>query len=335
MENEKSKKIMYRKPDNIPKNITPSEITVNNSINGLPLGAYVTNIYEFWRKGYDGSGVIIGIIDDGVNANHPALIRCPDKSKKVLGQYTFVSGGRTPNATAEHGTAVAGLVAGWSSDGYRGMAPNSKLYSFNVFDTEGDADPNDIVSAVHKAIELGCHVINMSLGSPDSYTRLHNVVKRAFNFNIPCVCSAGNSGPDTVEYPAAYPECISVGSVRYSYSSGNIAESSFSSTNTEVDCCAVGENVLLLNAQTDGYMYGSGTSFSTPIVTGFIAVLRHYLLNKRTNVKIVLTVDVIKNAMYANTLDLFELGKDNESGVGFIFRRGVINSPIIVKTFGT
>lgn len=329
----KKTNIVYRKPDNIEKNIKPHELSPGNSINGLPLGAYVTNVYEFWRKGIDGTGVVVAVIDDGVNANHPALLKCPDKTQKVLGQFTYVSGGRIPNQTAEHGTAVAGLISGWSDQGYRGMAPNSKIYSFNVFDTEGGADPNDIVTAVHKAIDLGCNLINMSLGSPESATRLLNVVKRAYNNNIPCICSAGNSGPNTVEYPAAYPESISVGSVGYNYSTGLITQSSFSSTNSQVDCCAVGENVMIADASNGKYTLGSGTSFSAPIVTGFVALLRHYLLNKQTNIKTTLTVDVIKNALYANTLDLFALGRDNQSGVGFVFRRGVLNSPIIVKTF--
>ena len=171
----------------------------------------------------------------------------------------------------------------------------------------------------------------MSLGSSTSTERLKNVVKRAWNFNIPCICASGNEGPDTVLYPAAYPECISVGSVRYNYTDGLVTESSFSSTNSQVDCCAVGEDVLVLDSITNKYMSESGTSFSAPIVTGFVALLRQYMINKGLNV---LTVDKMKNILYSNSLDLFSLGKDNQSGVGFVFRRGNKDSPIIVKTFG-
>lgn len=324
---------MFRKPYTlIDKTKKLGEISPGNTIDGAPLGIYVTNVYDFWRKGYDGTGVIIGLIDDGIDTAHPALLHCPDRTKKILGQYTFVSGGRTANKTAEHGTAVAGLISGWQDAGYKGMAPGSKIYSFNVFDIDGDADPNDIVTAVHKAIELGCHVINMSLGSSISTERLKNVVKRAWNFNIPCVCASGNDGPDTVLYPAAYPECISVGSVKYNYTNGSITESSFSSTNSQVDCCAVGEDVLVLDSISNKYMLDSGTSFSTPIVTGFIALLRQYMINKGLSV---LTVDKMKNILYSNSLDLFSLGKDNKSGVGLIFRRGIKDSPIIIKTFGS
>lgn len=335
MDKVSTKKQMIKKPIGISKDIKISEISPGNSINGLPLGGYVTNVQELWRKGYDGTGVIIGVIDDGVNATHPALIRCPSKSKKVIAEYNFVSGGRTPNTNKEHGTAVAGLITGWTSDGYRGMAPNSRIYSFNVYDTDDNADPDDVVMAVHKAIELGCHIINISSGSLEPYTRLLNVIRRAYNFNIPCVCSAGNSGPNTIEYPAGYPESISVGSVHYNYTNGTITQSSFSSTNNQVDCCAVGENILILLAGTSGYTMASGTSFSTPITTGFMALLRQYILNKQINVKTTLTVEVMKNLLYANTLDLFTLGKDNMSGVGFIFRKGSINTPLTVKTFGT
>lgn len=323
---------MFRKPyTTITDTKKLGEISTGYSINGAPLAIYVTNVYDFWSKGYDGSGVIVGVIDDGVDTSHPALLHCPDKSKKILGTYTFVSGGRTPNKTAEHGTAVAGLISGWQDTGYRGMTPGSKIYSFNVFDINGEADSNDIVTAVHKAIELGCHVINMSFGSTTSTERLKNVVKRAWNFNIPCVCAAGNDGPDTVLYPAAYPECISVGSVKYNYSNGSITESSFSSTNSEVDCCAVGENVLVLDSETKKYMVESGTSFSAPIVSGFMVLLRQYLIKKNMSM---LTVDKMKNILYSNTLDLFTLGRDNQSGVGLVFRRGIKDSPIIIKTFG-
>lgn len=329
------KKQMIKNPLGLLSTIKIPEISPGNTINGLPLGAYVTNVYDFWRKGIDGTGIIVGIIDNGVNASHPSLLRCPDRSKKIIAEYNFVSGGRTPNTKKEHGTAVAGLITGWTSDGYRGMAPNSRIYSFNVFDTNGEADVNDVVNAVHKAIELGCHIINLSIGSPESNTRLSNVIKRAYNFDIPCICSAGSEGPNTVNYPAAYPESISVGSVLYNYTLGTITKSSFSSTNDQIDCCAVGENILVLDATTNGYTLASGTSFSTAITTGFMALSRQYIINKQINVKTLLTVEVMKNLLYANTLDLFSLGKDNSSGVGFIFRRGITNSPIIIKTHGS
>ena len=329
-----NKKHMFKKPyTSLTADVKRlGEISHGFSINGAPLAIYVTNVYDFWRKGYDGNGVIVGVIDDGVDKTHPALLHCPDKSKKILGEFTYVTGGRVATKKPEHGTAVAGLISGWQDAGYKGMAPGSKIYSFNVFDTDGEADSNDIVTAVHKAIELGCHVINMSLGSTQPSDRLKNVVKRAWNFNIPCICAAGNEGPDTVLYPAAYPECISVGSVKYNYTNGTIIESSFSSTNPEVDCCAVGENVLVLDATTKKYMVDHGTSFSTPIVSGFVVLLRQYLINKNLHV---LTVDKIKNVLYSNTLDLFTIGRDNRSGVGLVFRRGIKDSPITVKTFGS
>lgn len=330
-----TEKVVCKKPkyNIIKNNIKASEISPGNSINGLPLGAYVTNVNEFWRKGYDGTGMIIGIIDDGVDSSHPALSMCPDKSKKLLGEFTFVTGGRVPDTTRQHGTAVAGLISGWSAKGYRGMAPNSKIYSFRVFDTDGEATVDDIVDAMHKAIDLGCNIINMSLGFSKSIQRLSDGIKFAYNRNILCICSAGNDGPNTVDYPAAYPESISVGSVKYDYKTGKIVMSSFSSTNSQVDCCAVGEDVLACNSETNGYYIVSGTSFSAPIVTGFMALLYQYIKNKQINVKTTLTSDVMTNLLYANTLDLFSLGRDNDSGVGFVFRKGLQGEPIIVKTF--
>lgn len=317
----------------VKNNIKISEISPGNSINGLPLGAYVTNVNDFWRKGYDGTGLIIAVIDDGIDQNHPALISCPDKSQKVLGEFTFVSGGRIPQIGKQHGTAVAGLISGWSQKGYRGMAPNSKLYSFNVFDTDDEATVDDIVTAMHKAIDLGCNIINLSLGQTTYNQRLTNAIKFAFARNILCVCSAGNLGPNTVLYPAAVPEAISVGSVRYNYATGRILESSFSSTNNNVDCCAVGEGLLACNSITNDLFIVSGTSFSTAIVTGFLAILYQYIKNKQVNTMTTLTSDVITNLLYANTLDLFTLGRDNVSGVGFVFKKGINGQPIVVRTF--
>jgi len=63
-----------------------------------------------YKNGYDGSGIIIAVIDTGVDYNHPDLFGFGEDGK-VIGGYDFVENDKTPIDTNGHGTEVAGIIA--------------------------------------------------------------------------------------------------------------------------------------------------------------------------------------------------------------------------------
>lgn len=165
-----------------------------------------------------------------------------------------------------HGTSVAGIIAAKENDiGITGVADNVKLYSAKVLDENNQAPLGRVVEAINWAIEKNVNIINMSLGISTYSKILHNAIKEATDRGILVVCAAGNGGE--VEYPAAFPETIAVGSVN---PDGTISENS--SVGKEIDVVAPGEQIVSVTA-FDGVIATGGTSMAAPHVTGIAARL--------------------------------------------------------------
>lgn len=165
-----------------------------------------------------------------------------------------------------HGTSVAGLIAAEKNQtGISGIAQNVDLYSARVLSDDDSGDISNIVKALEWAIEKNVNIINMSFSTPQNYSELEQIVKKAYKKGILLIAAAGNNGK--TEYPAAYPEVVSVGSVD---STGKVCE--FSASSEEVELLAPGECVV-----TSGLLGGSvvlsGTSLSAPCVAGVAALL--------------------------------------------------------------
>ncbi len=113
------------------------------------------------QEGFEGQGIKIGIIDTGIDFNHPDLFGFgPDG--KVTGGYNFIDNNEKPIDTTGHGTEVAGIIAADGS--LKGVAPKAKLFAYKV-SSNGDSVSSDlIVKAIHRAIDDKVNVINISLG---------------------------------------------------------------------------------------------------------------------------------------------------------------------------
>jgi minor extracellular serine protease Vpr len=185
-----------------------------------------------------GDGVKVGIIDSGIDPHHP-FFAC-DEDKVVLGGV-YASGvmGVGVDIIFDHGTHVAGTVAGCPIEGdtehapewlpageyISGVAPGAQLYDYNVFPGfgggfiafGGSAFSHDIASALEDAVEDEMDVVNLSLGGtqrgPNDF--LDMALNAVVDAGVVAAVSAGNegSGEATVGSPGTAANAITVGAV--------------------------------------------------------------------------------------------------------------------------
>lgn len=166
-----------------------------------------------------------------------------------------------------HGTGVAGIIgAKLDGKGIVGINPNAELYSLRVFGEENKAPVSRIIEGIMWAIDHDIDVLNMSFSTDVDSKALHYAIQQAYAAGIVMVAAAGNEG-GTVQYPAAYEEVISVGSVNQKQTL-----SDFSATGDNLDVVAPGEDILS-TSYLWGYMAADGTSLSAAHVTGLASLI--------------------------------------------------------------
>ncbi|MGW3089286.1 type VII secretion-associated serine protease mycosin [Streptomyces sp. NPDC001108] len=177
---------------------------------------------EMWRTS-TGEGVVVAVIDSGVDEKNPDLVgqivKGKDLEPDVLGDERADYDG--------HGTGVAGLIAGTGrghgGDGAFGLAPGSKILPIRMPETGvgetqdvGEAEFNRVVSvAIRYAADRGAKVINISMGSQSGSQALTDAVKYALAKGSLIFAAAGNSGggANMPEYPAETRGVVGVGAV--------------------------------------------------------------------------------------------------------------------------
>ena len=206
--------------------------------------------------------VKIGILDSGVlttdeigMADHLNFIEADDDIIVTYQDYTG------------HGTGVAGIIgAKLDGKGIVGINPNAELYSLRVFGEENKAPVSRIIEGIMWAIDHDIDVLNMSFSTNVDSKALHYAIQQAYAAGIVMVAAAGNEG-GTIQYPAAYEEVISVGSVNQKQTL-----SDFSATGDNLDVVAPGEDILS-TSYLWGYMAADGTSLSAAHVTGLASLI--------------------------------------------------------------
>ena len=259
---------------------------VEHNVKEIPKGVQMIQAPMYWEKGNNGKGIKIAILDTGCDKNHPDL-----KDRVIGGQNFTNDDGGDPDIFNDyngHGTHVAGTIAASKNDnGVIGVAPEADLLILKVLGEDGTGNFEWITKAINYAIEEKVHIISMSLSSPSPEESTHEAIKRAVEKNILVICAAGNGGdnnPVTEElgYPGAYNEVISVGAIGFSGQFSN-----FTNTNKEVDLVAPGEGILscypssLVEDSKIPYKKLSGTSMSTPHVTGALALLINHCQSEK------------------------------------------------------
>ncbi len=240
----------------------------------------------------------VAVIDTGVRASHPDLVG------KVLVGYDFVANDNDANDENGHGTAVAGTVSPASNNqvGVCGVAWSNPILPVRVLDANGSGNYSAIANGIIYAADLGAKVINLSLGGTSSSRALQDAVTYAWNKQCVLVAAAGNNGSNVAFYPAACTNVVAV-------SATNVSDTrpTWSNFGSYVDVSAPGVDILSVFGN-DQYAAWNGTSFSSPVASGVVALMAA-ANSTLTNVQLV-------DLLIKNSDDIGALGKDVYYGNG-------------------
>jgi subtilisin family serine protease len=162
-----------------------------------------------------------------------------------------------------HGTMVAGII--------HLVAPNAMILPLKAFNADGTSSTFDIVRAIYYAVDHGAKVINMSFSMDRPSAELVRAINYADLKGVICVASSGNSGLETVVYPAGMQNVIGVAST-----DGLDQRSLFSNFGTAVASMAAPGELVITTYPGSSYAAVSGTSFSTPLVSGTVSLLQRF-----------------------------------------------------------
>jgi serine protease AprX len=249
-----------------------------------------------WSGGATGAGVGIAIVDSGVTPN-------PDLGTRLV-QVALPDQSGSLDDTVGHGTLVAGIAAGASSDGhFIGIAPGATIYALNVARPDGSVNSGDVITALKwvfdHAHQYNIRVVNLSLTetTQSSYKTsiLDLAVERLWASGVFVVAAAGNRGANGVDYaPANDPLAMTVGAydMMDTAGPGDDTALSWSSWGATVDGynkpeeLAPGRHIAsnlapgsLYASQAPaadivapGYVRANGTSFAAPQMAGAAAI---------------------------------------------------------------
>ena len=234
---------------------------------------------EAWDITTGISNVKIAIIDTGFKLDHP------DLSSKFVSGKDFIDNDNDPsipniiNTETEksyyHGTMMAGVAAAATNNGtgVAGLDWGAKIMPLRACDNTGSCSLDRVAEAILYAKNNGANIINLSLGGPSNSSVLELAVNEAFAAGVTIVAATGNEN-SSVYYPAAYSNVIGVGAT-----DSNDVRASFSNYGPEISVVAPGVNIESTYTQwngsgfSDGYAISSGTSLSTPFVSGLASLI--------------------------------------------------------------
>jgi subtilisin family serine protease len=240
-----------------------------------------------------GNDTVIGVIDTGVDYNHPELNdnmwtnpgETPDNGVDDDGNgfvddyygYDFVNEDGDPLDDYFHGTHVAGTIAaeGNNGDGVTGVNWDAQIMAIKFLDSNGSGTYFDAIEAVEYATMMGVPVTNNSWGGYGFSQGLYDAIAAAGEQGQLFVASAGNESndndnPDFQAYPASF-DLNNIIAVAATNSNDQLSYFSNYGANT-VDLGAPGEDILSLFPGGD-YGFLSGTSMAAPHVTGVVSLI--------------------------------------------------------------
>ena len=260
------------------------DVKVTAFVQSLPTGIDRADGDLSSTKSGDGSGVVdvdIGIMDTGIDLNHPDL--------NVYRQVSFISGTSSGNDDNGHGTAVAGVAAAKdNSQGVVGIAPGARLWAIKVLDSNGIGFMSDLIEGIDYVTQHAkeIEVVNLSFGGDGSSDAFHTAISKSVSAGVTYVVAAGNEAKDASSViPASFSEVIAVSAIvdtdgkcgaksSISTTAGkDDTFASFSNYGSVIDIAAPG---VLIKTTTKGDSYTSftGTSAATPHVAGAAALYK-------------------------------------------------------------
>jgi subtilisin family serine protease len=231
-----------------------------------------------------GDGVLVGVLDTGIDADHPEFV-----GKKIYFQEFDYEGRKVegpPRDAGEHGTHVCSTIAGKTA----GVAPGADLAVAAVLtldDGYGRMSGSLIqilhgfdwlVKTVFRDQFPGVDIVNASIGGSGVNNDFQRATRGAFSMGIPLVAAAGNSGRSGQghhSWPGNFPEALSVGASDINdqiadFSDWGVGPPPTGPRYPLPELCAPGVAVYAAKPG-GGFQHMSGTSMATPVVTGVAA----------------------------------------------------------------
>ena len=255
-------------------------------------GVDAINAPEVWNQNITGNGIVVAVIDTGVDYNHPDLDsniwqnpgeiadnRIDDDRNGFIDDirgWDFVYNDNYPIDLDiyGHGTHIAGLIAAERNDfGITGVAYNAKIMPVRVIDSFRDAYTDNVAAGIRYAADNGANVINLSLGNEFYPSQEENdAIEYANNKGSVVVIAAGNSGFSQPNYPARSADRwgIAVGSIDIN---GRMADTSNGAGSTPLDYVVAPGVDIYSTTPYDTYDILTGTSMATPHVAGVAALV--------------------------------------------------------------
>jgi len=217
-----------------------------------------------------GEGVMVGVIDTGVDADAEPL-----KGRVLPGVDVVNGGGRADDDCFGHGTFVAGIIGAerLKGTGVAGVAPGVQILPIRQANDSNDGTASGMAQGIVAAVDGGADVINISASSFLPSKSLEDAVKYATAMDVLIVTAASNEAEagNPKAYPAAYPEVLSVGAI-----DADGQRSEFSETGDFLDVVAPGVDIVGLSRGGRSHIQDSGTSYASPFAAGVAALVRAY-----------------------------------------------------------
>ncbi len=265
---------------------------------------------DAWDQQQGSDDIVVAILDSGVDYVHDDLLdniwvnrgeidgnEIDDDGNGYIDDvygYDFVwdepspfpvIGGESIPIAVSHGTVIAGIIGavGDNAEGITGINWDVSLMPLRILNETGSGTPNDMIDAVHYAVDNGADVINMSFAGYFTSDALEEAVTYAYEQGVVIVAAAGNDDVSLNQRPI-YPICYSGEEdwvLGVSASDDTDAKADFSNFGSDcVDISAPGTDVFSVNyydppnGYDDEYIGGwDGTSLAAPMVSGAAALL--------------------------------------------------------------
>lgn len=243
---------------------------------------------EVWNRGYTGQGVVVAVIDSGINL-HPDLtpnlwVNPGEKLNALdddnngyvndLNGWDFTDNDNSPLTTNRHGNHVSGIIAAAKNNiGTTGVAHDAKIMPLRVFDDVGNSSWPNIAKAIRFAVDHDADVINLSVDGLVS-NGVESAIRYASDHDVLIVASSGNHGQTEPSFPASasakFTNVLSVGAHDKNFRRWNGTNAAGKDGVVQVDA----PGVDIQSASTGGsYGSSSGTSSAAAHVAGVAALV--------------------------------------------------------------